>query len=81
MVKSSEILFVGVAKNDQRKKTCGCIELKRDFLGFEKWVLYIDCMCKKHKKDHLKDFNRQERIRIENEKPRKKKKIKKDDKE
>lgn len=62
-----------------RKKPCGCIELKRNMLGFEKWVLCLDGMCRKHKKEHLKDFSRQERIRIENEKPRKKKRLKKDE--
>ena len=77
-VRSSDILFVGLNKNDMNKKSCGCIELKRNMLGFEKWVLYLDGMCKKHKKDHLKDFTRQERIRIDNEKPKKKKRIQKE---
>lgn len=73
-VKASEIKFYQVPGDCIRRKSCGCRETKITMFGFSKWVLDIDGMCSRHKKEHLRGFASQHRERVEIDKKKRKKK-------
>lgn len=75
MVSSEDIKrrFLSYKNGSNRKKRCGCIETKIITLGSYVWVQDFELMCKKHRLDHKKEFDKAMGSRIFAEKTKKNK--------